>query len=279
MEVATTTVIDWTSKRSTASSAPAKQDDNHLMLSLLRLDSWPNLSSVHRDWVGIVQLICTLLEKRPMVGYLVARRLKLPVDKTHTLIQMLHSKGYIAAVSNEAHKSVNSDVPAPRVALPTKIVVRQGGQLSIDYSHKSVPERHEHESLFKTVNREADPKPSGVLDQVWSILNSDITFKRPNRLPAKASSRQDSQSPVDENSEAKEKLNMIWRILETEVTLKKPPQKYVMKTPAIDDLKSLTAESESHLEPASRFDQVWEFLNSEISLAVPSEHGDYEEKR
>ena len=44
--------------------------------------------------------ICTLLSKKPMVGYLVARRLRLQEEKTHALLSVLESKGYIKAVGS-----------------------------------------------------------------------------------------------------------------------------------------------------------------------------------
>ena len=56
---------------------------------------------MHGDLVDAMKLICALLERRPMVGFLVARRLKLPVDKTYALLSVLQTKGHIVTVGAE----------------------------------------------------------------------------------------------------------------------------------------------------------------------------------
>jgi hypothetical protein len=95
MAVATiTSAADW----SIAYAVNSRRLDNKFMLCLLRLDSWPNLGTMHGDLVDSLKLICALLETRPMVGFLVARRLKLPVDKTYALLSVLKTKGHVATV-------------------------------------------------------------------------------------------------------------------------------------------------------------------------------------
>ena len=56
--------------------------DKKSMLYLLGLVSWPPLTSMYGDLVDDLTLICTLLSKKPMVGYLVARRLQLQEKKS-----------------------------------------------------------------------------------------------------------------------------------------------------------------------------------------------------
>ena len=57
---------------------------------------------MHGDLVDDLRLICALLAKRPMVGFLIARRLKLPVDKTFALLSVLESKGHLIALGPNA---------------------------------------------------------------------------------------------------------------------------------------------------------------------------------
>ena len=92
-----TSAADW----SIAYAVTIRRLDSQFMLCLLRLDSWPNLGNMHGDLVDAMKLICALLEKRPMVGFLVARRLKLPVDKTYALLSVLQTKGHIVTVGAE----------------------------------------------------------------------------------------------------------------------------------------------------------------------------------
>ena len=104
----TTSASDW----SIAYAVTIRRLDNQFMLCLLRLESWPNIEAMHGDLVDSMRLICAMLEKRPMVGFLVARRLKLPVDKTYALLSVLKTKGHVATVGadiEQGHLEVGKD--------------------------------------------------------------------------------------------------------------------------------------------------------------------------
>jgi hypothetical protein len=346
MEVATTT-IDWTIDRSSVSDGAVKRFDSDFMLCLLRLESWPNLEAVHRDWVDVIQLICTMLDKRPMVGFLVARRLKLPIDKTETLLSMLHIKGHIATIgANSLHLSRASQVylhdsheeAATKPNRPLTLANHAGREastgndqfsisddadvfnqlwrvLNTDIAFKKTQDSNlddalqpkedagkvlsklwrilntgmkaqsnSHSKSVKQANYEpnltqtAEHRSENVLKQVWSVLNTDITFRRHvkdlDQSAGTALVGKAVRQSSSEDSEAKAKLSLLWRILETEITLKNESKSYVMKSSSFDAFKS--SATETPVAPVSRFDKAWEFLNSEISVAVPTEHGDYQ---
>ena len=88
--------LEWSKAYVLANSRLDKQS----MLYLMGLVSWPPLTSMYGDLVDDLTLICTLLSKKPMVGYLVARRLRLQEEKTHALLSVLESKGYIKPVGS-----------------------------------------------------------------------------------------------------------------------------------------------------------------------------------
>jgi hypothetical protein len=272
MKIATSTTIDWTTDWSPAAAATVKRQDNELlMLCLLRLDSLPNLETIHHEWVDVVKLICLMLEKRPMVGFLVARRLKLPVDKTHALLKMLQIKGHITPVATDALKN-NTEYQA-YLSDSQANAVPQPDSPPLLLNHSASKTRADTNPEINSYHA-PEPRSTNIFEQVWSVLNTDITFKRPTQSVEKGVLGQSiKKASHEEDTANKEKLNLIWRILETEITLKKSPKTYVMKSSSFDDMKALA--NETPVEPVSRFDQVWEFLNSEISVAVPNEQDHY----
>ncbi|MEO6291068.1 MAG: hypothetical protein ABIO88_00435, partial [Burkholderiaceae bacterium] len=88
--------LEWSKAYVLASSRRDKQS----MMYLLGLVSWPPLTCMYGDLVDGLTLICTLLSKKPMVGYLIARRLQLQEEKTYALLSVLEAKGYIKAVGS-----------------------------------------------------------------------------------------------------------------------------------------------------------------------------------
>jgi hypothetical protein len=79
-------------------AASVKKLDNQYMLCQLRLVSWPNLDNMHGDLVEDMRLICALLSNRPMVGFLIAKRLRLAEDKTFALLSVLENHDHLRIV-------------------------------------------------------------------------------------------------------------------------------------------------------------------------------------
>ena len=276
-----TSAADW----SIAYALTIRRLDSQFMLCLLRLDSWPNLSAMHGDLVEAMKLICALLEKRPMVGFLVAHRLKLPVDKTYALLSVLQTKGHIVTVGADLTESdsVNRKQISTLKDKPHLSLV--GNVVDVDLSEEVNPKSSDSGDVLnqlwrvlntdiswsKTANAGAGKDPANtsnkdagdVLGQLWRVLNTEIANKR------QADAVDGTVNATDTTIEANDKLSKLWRILDTEITLKKKSKTYVMKDAAGHSTKP--AGQDTSAEAVSRLSQLWQVLNSEIAVTVPAE--------
>jgi hypothetical protein len=238
MAVATTTsAADW----SIAYAVNIRRLDSKFMLCLLRLDSWPNLGAMHGDLVDAMKLICALLEKRPMVGFLVARRLKLPVDKTYALLSVLKAKGHVATVGAEivgdhleikdspAHSQSNSSQPS--TAQP--VLTKDSASASLDTPAEN---------------------SGDVLNQLWRVLNTDISWSK------SANANSDPRGAT--NKDAGDVLGQLWRVLNTDIALKTDANN--------QPIAATEAEIKAHQavidESASVMGQLWSVLNTDIAF-------------
>ena len=105
---------------------------------------------------------------------------------------------------------------------------------------------------------------SDVLSQLWRVLNTEIANKRQSDTVGSVF------SATDTTIEANEKLSQLWRILDTEITLKKKSKTYVMTSSRSHSQQLPTDDASS--EAVSRLSQLWAVLNSEISVTMPPEH-------
>lgn len=237
----TTSATDW----SIAYAVAIRRLDSQFMLSLLRLDTWPNLGSMHGDLVDAMKLICGLLEKRPMVGFLVARRLKLPVDKTYALLSVLHTKGHIV--------TVNAEIDDEHLAFMNTIFAEEAEELKLAVINAN---------LVK-IGANVVAKDSGdVLNQLWRVLNTDISWSQ-------SESQGELVSASDTTLEAKDKLSKLWRILDAEITLKK--KSHIHVNPISPDHSYQPRVGDTSPEAVSRLSQLWQVLNSEIAVTMPPE--------
>jgi hypothetical protein len=232
-----TSAADW----SIAYAVTIRRLDSQFMLCLLRLDSWPNLSAMHGDLVEAMKLICTLLEKRPMVGFLVAHRLKLPVDKTYALLSVLQTKGHIVTVG--AHLSENDSGNRKQISAvagkPHLSLV--GPSVDVDISEQ--------------VNSKSSDS-GDVLNQLWRVLNTDISW-------SKAANAGAGKDPADtSNKDAGDVLGQLWRVLNTDITLKKDENN--------QPIAATEAEIKLHQdkidEAAGVMGQLWSVLNTDIAF-------------
>ena len=228
-----TSAADW----SIAYAVTIRRLDSQFMLCLLRLNTWPNLGSMHGDLVDAMKLICALLDKRPMVGFLVARRLKLPVDKTYALLSVLQTKGHIVTVGTElvddhlAIKSADLEDQADQLALTTK-----NGKLG-------------------DTGVEVVAKDSGdVLNQLWRVLNTDIAWNK----SAKASKDPNNASDKD----AGDVLGQLWRVLNTDIVLKTDENNQPIAATEVE----LKLHQDKIDEAASVMGQLWSVLNTDIAF-------------
>lgn len=130
------------------------------MLYLIGLTAWPPLTRMYGDLVDDLTLVCTLLSKKPMVGYLIARRLGLEQEKTQILLSVLEEKGYVRAVG--VHLEANKNVfGAPQIQAPGSVQ----STLATEFS------------TYTSTNTEA-ADTAAVLSQLWRVLNTEIAFKR-----------------------------------------------------------------------------------------------------
>ena len=220
---------------SVAYAVSIKRLDSQFMLCLLRLMSWPNLGNMHGDLVDDLRLICALLAKRPMVGFLIARRLKLPVDKTFALLSVLESKGHIIAVGAnlmdvdlnalDSVKTLNakaSKIPdstelatadKPSIAVPTQQdtkqlqVVADATKTQLKAAENSVRKVEPIATKVETIENSGD-----VLNQLWRVLNTDIVMSKAARA------KLDPKMPV--GKEAGDVLSQLWQVLNADIGAK-----------------------------------------------------------
>ncbi|MEN9671449.1 MAG: hypothetical protein RL018_1726 [Pseudomonadota bacterium] len=234
---ASTSAADW----SIAYAITIRRLDSQFMLCLLRLESWPNLSNMHGDLVDSMKLICALLEKRPMVGFLVARRLKLPVDKTYALLSMLQTRGHVVTVGAE----LRDDSPG----------LKHGGLAANDDEGGVEVFQPASENAQTTDAATPVAKDSAdVLNQLWRVLNTDISW---------SGSAHASQDPDAPNSkDAGDVLGQLWRVLNTDIVLK--TDKNNQAIPATD--AELKLHQDKLDEATGVMGQLWAVLNTDIAF-------------
>jgi hypothetical protein len=233
-----TSAADW----SIAYAVTIRRLDSQFMLCLLRLDSWPNLGNMHGDLVDAMKLICALLEKRPMVGFLIARRLKLPVDKAYALLSVLQTKGHIVTVGAElvddhlAFKNANSAADAEDdLALAAK------------------------SAKLGATGSNVIAKDSGdVLNQLWRVLNTDISWSK----AANASTDPNSDSSKADDKDAGDVLGHLWRVLNTDIVLKTDENNQLI--PATE--AEIKIYQDKIDEAAGVMGQLWSVLNTDIAF-------------
>ena len=102
-----------------------------------------------------------------------------------------------------------------------------------------------------------------VMSQLWRVLNTEIAVNRQAIL------RDGSSSLSDTTREANDKLSKLWRVLDTEISLKKKPKIYVLVSSPEGVVKKEVADTTD--EAVDRLSKLWQVLNSEISIAMPPE--------
>jgi len=233
----TTSAADW----SIAYAVTIRRLDSQFMLCLLRLESWPNLGNMHGDLVDAMKLICALLEKRPMVGFLIARRLKLPVDKTYALLSVLQTKGHIVTVGtelvNDSTGQNNDDLAA------------------YDDEGEAQAFSTNNEKPFASGGAAPAVKDSAdVLNQLWRVLNTDISWS----ASANASKEPDAPNSKD----AGDVLGQLWRVLNTDIVLKTDENNQPI--PATE--AEIKLHQEKLDEAAGVMGQLWSVLNTDIAF-------------
>jgi hypothetical protein len=189
------------SEWSVAYAVSIKRLDSQFMLCLLRLVSWPNLGNMHGDLVDDLRLICALLAKRPMVGFLVARRLKLSVDKTFALLSVLESRGHVHAMGSN---SIDVDLDA--IDFDTR-VNSNSATLSEVIALEPIPTSTSTSSI-----------PKAVQTSVQTLLQASTTQ---SQKPLKTSVKTQTQAVVAKQEDSGDVLNQLWRVLNTDIVMSK----------------------------------------------------------
>lgn len=240
-----TSAADW----SIAYAVTIRRLDDQFMLCLLRLNSWPNLSAMHGDLVDAMKLVCALLEKRPMVGFLIAHRLKLPVDKTYALLSVLQTKGHIVTVGANLsdNDSLNRQQTSSVTNKPHLSLVGNGVDVDLDLD------------LDLDISEPANPKLSDsgdVLNQLWRVLNTDISWSK----AANAGAGKDSADTS--NKDAGDVLGQLWRVLNTDITLKTDEN----NQPIAATETEIKLHQDKIDEAAGVMGQLWSVLNTDIAF-------------
>jgi hypothetical protein len=233
----TTSAADW----SIAYAVTIRRLDSQFMLCLLRLESWPNLGNMHGDLVDAMKLICALLEKRPMVGFLVARRLKLPVDKTYALLSVLQTKGHIV--------TVGAELPNDSLGLKNTDLAANDDDADVQ---TFLP--NNEKSVASGGAAPAAKDSADVLNQLWRVLNTDISWS------ASANASRGSDAPY--SKDAGDVLGQLWRVLNTDIVLKTDENNQPI--PATD--AELKLHQEKLDEAAGVMGQLWSVLNTDIAF-------------
>ena len=283
---------------SVAYAMSIKRLDSQFMLCLLRLMSWPKLGNMHGDLVEDLRLICALLAKRPMVGFLIARRLKLPVDKTFALLSVLESQGHIHAVGVnimdvnlevlESVKTLNAKDATVTNPTALKITEKSATKLSIQQLTKPLKADTENakpvlkvvESLKSKIESgsvKVEIESSGdVLSQLWRVLNTDIVLSKAARAKI------DPKAPF--GKEAGDVLSQLWHVLNTDIVTKSDPTNKPIarvNAPSRADIataknnvkilkdvngQNILPEKSSEEEAKDVMSQLWSVLNTDIAF-------------
>lgn len=248
MVVATrASAADW----SIAYAVTIRRLDSQFMLCLLRLDTWPNLGSMHGDLVDALKLICALLEKRPMVGFLIARRLKLPVDKTYALLSVLQTKGHVVTVGAEVVGD-RIELKDSTSGISSNVAAQQANRLSLNGNSDS------------SQGNSSTQDSGDVLNQLWRVLNTDISWSKA------ANASKDPQGVS--NKDTGDVLGQLWRVLNTDIVLKTDENnKPIPATEA-----ELKAHQDKIDESTSVMGQLWSVLNTDIAFKRQSGTADKE---
>jgi hypothetical protein len=264
-----TSAADW----SIAYAVTIRRLDSQFMLCLIRLDTWPNWGSMHGDLVDAMKLICALLDKRPMVGFLVARRLKLPVDKTYALLSVLQTKGHIVTVGTAlvddqlASKNAASEDEEDQRALTTKngisgeSAVQVGTKDSGDVLNQLWRVLNTDIALSKSSNASKDPNNASdigagdVLGQLWRVLNTDIVLKTDESKQPIAATEAELRLHQEKIDEAAGVMGQLWSVLNTDIAFKRQA--------GINDKEAGIEEKTKEVSTVLR--QLWRVLNTEIA--------------
>lgn len=233
----TTSAADW----SIAYAVAIRRLDNQFMLCLLRLESWPNLGVMHGDLVDTLKLICALLEKRPMVGFLVARRLRLPVDKTYALLSVLKTKGHLV--------TIGAEIVRDRLEVKVSAVNDQSNISQQSIEQVTVTNDAVSASLIAPAENSGD-----VLNQLWRVLNTDISWSK--------STNAASDPKGATVKDAGDVLGQLWRVLNTDIVIKTD----VNNQPIAATEAEITAHQAQIDESASVMRQLWSVLNTDIAF-------------
>ncbi len=233
----TTSAADW----SIAYAVTIRRLDNQFMLCLLRLESWPNVGAMHGDLVDTLKLICALLEKRPMVGFLVARRLRLPVDKTYALLSVLKTKGHLV--------TVGAEIVQDHLEFKDNAVNHQSNMFQQSAEQVTVT----NDAVSASLNAPAE-NSGDVLNQLWRVLNTDISWNKSTN----ASSDPKGASVKD----AGDVLGQLWRVLNTDIGIKTDAN----NQPIAATEAEITAHQAQIDESASVMRQLWSVLNTDIAF-------------
>jgi hypothetical protein len=198
---------------------------------------------MHGDLVEAMKLVCALLEKRPMVGFLVAHRLKLPVDKTYALLSVLQTKGHIVTVGANLsdddslnRKQISSVANKPYLSLVSNNV-----EVDVD------------------ISEQVNPKSSDsgdVLNQLWRVLNTDISWSKSANAGA-------GKDPADtSNKDAGDVLGQLWRVLNTDITLKTDEN----NQPIAATEAEIKLHQDKIEEATGVMGQLWSVLNTDIAF-------------
>lgn len=271
-----TTVTNIAAEWSVAYAVSIKRLDSQFMLCLLRLTSWPNLGNLHGDLVDDLRLICALLANRPMVGFLIARRLKLPVDKTFALLSVMQNKGHIVTVgANLSEVDIHALDSLNTLNAKTSGTTKMYGSVTFENaeeSHMKLPPKQDTKQLkdisdtlqnqFETIetsSKKDEPTSSktqaiensgDVLNQLWRVLNTDIVMSKVAR------EKIDPNAPA--SKEVGDVLSQLWQVLNTDLIAKADAKlKLVEKTSLKPNL--VATPSESHFENLSTTNKTFLF--------------------
>lgn len=283
---------------SAAYAMSIKRLDSQFMLCLLRLMSWPKLGNMHGDLVEDLRLICTLLAKRPMVGFLIARRLKLPVDKTFALLNVLESQGHIYVVGAnimdvnlevlDTVKTLNAKDTA--VTNPAALKTTEKSTATVSTQQLAKPLQAVTENAKPVLKADLSPKSkielgktkveiesSGdVLSRLWRVLNTDIVLSKAARAKI------DPKAPI--GIEAGDVLSQLWHVLNTDIVAKSDATNQSIvrvsapsktdKTTAKKNVKILKDVNGQNILPEKTSEekakdvmgQLWSVLNTDIAF-------------
>jgi hypothetical protein len=125
--------LQWRAATYSAQADAVRAGPKAVPRALVHLVSWPNLTRLPEEMVVPVTRICSLLWRKPTVGYLVVRMLDLPPERAAVVLRALRALGHVSWTesANEGADDRTSSISESQLEPPAPASGRAAGDLRL----------------------------------------------------------------------------------------------------------------------------------------------------